>query len=167
MEPTSTKEKFIHRWGELCTNWGAHRNQGLVQGLLLVSPDPLDCDQIAKEISLSVSCVKAQLKHLEDWKLVDRVKEGSSRKVKFQAEKNVWRMFQLIVKHRKERELDPMLELLQEICKESDSSRESREVQKLANDFYHFSAKADKALDRICDLDESLIARTLFRLSGV
>jgi len=167
VEAAGTKEKFINRWGDLSANWGMHRNVGLVQGLLLVSNQLLDSDEIAEELGLSQSNVKTQLKQLMEWELVQRVKAENSRRGKYQAEKNVWRMFQLIVKYRKQKELEPLLNLLEDVCGDTPADTESKEIQKMASDFYHFSAKADKALDRICDLDENLIARTLFRMSGV
>lgn len=135
---------------------------GQIHGALLISPDGLSVDQLSQELRLSSTSIKSHLKTLLEWSLISQPHCDQNKVKIYQAEKNVWKVFQLVVKHRKKKELEPLLELLRDIQDTEGQNQESKEIRKISQDWLHFSSKADRALDKICALNQSLVARTLF-----
>jgi DNA-binding transcriptional regulator GbsR (MarR family) len=112
MKLTEAKQQFISSWGAFGTNWGINRTMAQIHALLLVSADPLTQDDIMEELNISRGNVNMNIRELISWGLVERVILTGERKEFFTAEKDIWKVVKMIVKERKKRELEPMLQLL-------------------------------------------------------
>src|SRR6185295_5510640 len=112
MKLTEAKQQFISSWGAFGTNWGINRTMAQIHALLLVTADPLTQDDIMEQLTISRGNTNMNIRELINWGLVDRVLVTGERKEFFTAEKDIWKVVKQIVKERKKRELEPMLQLL-------------------------------------------------------
>lgn len=84
-----------------------------IHALLITSPTPLTTDQVMAELKISRGNAHMNLRELTGWGLVRSVIRKGERKEYFEAEKDVWTMFTIIVRERKRREIEPALQALQ------------------------------------------------------
>lgn len=114
-DPVRTaQDRFITFWGEMGTRWGVQRSMAEVHALLFIAGEPLAAEDIMERLAISRGSVSTTLKQLVDWGLVQRVKsrERNDRREFHQAEQDVWKLFYTILRARKRREFDPLLEEL-------------------------------------------------------
>jgi DNA-binding transcriptional regulator GbsR (MarR family) len=127
MKLTPTAQKFILHWGEMGGRWGVNRAVAQVHALLMLSPAPLPADEIAETLGVARSNVSTSLKELQGWGLARRVHVFGDRREHFETLQDVWEMFQIILRERKKRELDPTLITLRtcaaELAAESGGSK--------------------------------------------
>lgn len=114
---------FIRRWGEMAASWGISRTMAEIHALLYLTPEPLCTDDIMERLSVSRGSASMNLRQLVNWGLIYRVHQRGDRKEYFQAEKDVWQMFQTILRERKRREVEPIVEAI-ERCQEMLRERE-------------------------------------------
>ena len=113
-----TLQKFILHWGEMGTRWGVNRSVAQIHALLFVSAQPLHAEAIAETLEVARSNVSTGLRELQAWGIVRVVHVLGDRRDYFEAVKDVWHMFQLILEGRKRREVDPTLAVLRECVAE-------------------------------------------------
>ncbi len=115
---------FILHWGEMGTKWGINRTVAQIHALLYLSPNPLNGDQIAEQLSVARSNVSNSLRELQGWGIVKVVHVIGERRDHYESMKDVWEMFQIILDERKKREIDPTLEVLRELTAKAKESGE-------------------------------------------
>ena len=157
------KAKFIESWGKLGTNWGVNRTMAQIHALLMVSCQPLCCDQVMNQLQISRGNANMNIHALMDWGLVHKVLRPGERKVFYEAEKDVMEMMKQIILNRKRRELDPMVKVLDEISLVESNCSESEEFCKMVKDLKAFSQKADKTLENICTSKSNWLYQALLR----
>ena len=113
-EIRSAQDRFIEFWGEMGTRWGVQRSVAEVHALLFIAGEPLSAEDIMERLSISRGSVSTTLKQLVEWGLVQRVrpKGRTDRREFHQAEQDVWKLFYTILRARKRREFDPLVEEL-------------------------------------------------------
>lgn len=149
MEYQEGKIKFIKTWGELATNWGINKTMGQIHGLLLISTTEMTTDEVMAELHISRGNVNMNLRSLVEWQLIRKVEKEGDRKDYYAAEKDIWNVFRHIIKKRKEKELHPMIHLLEEVSGIQSTDEKSAEFNKIMNELSLFSNKADKTLDNL------------------
>lgn len=107
-----SKALFIRRWGELSGYWGINRTMAELHALLYISAEPLCTDDIMAALQISRGNTSMNLRQLVNWGLIGRVHKKADRKEYFIAEINVWEMFQTIVRERRRREVEPIIETI-------------------------------------------------------
>lgn len=107
-------QKLIVHWGEMGTRWGVNRTVAQIHALLYLSGEPLDAETIAESLSVARSNVSNSLRELQGWGVVRRVHALGERRERFESLTDVWEMFATILDERKQREIDPTLEVLRE-----------------------------------------------------
>ena len=80
----------------------------------MISEKPISTDDVMKELAISRGNANMSLRSLADWGLIRRVFIKGERKEYFQSEKDVWNMFCRIARERKKREIEPVIETMQE-----------------------------------------------------
>src|SRR5688500_17168496 len=115
MKLQEAKQQFISSWGAFGTHWGINRTMAQIHALLLTSADPLTQDDIMDQLNISRGNTNMNIRELINWGLVDRLLVTGERKEFFTAEKDIWKVVRMIVKERKKRELEPMLQLLDKL----------------------------------------------------
>lgn len=140
---------FIRRWGEMAANWGISRTMAEIHAMLFVSTDPLCADDLMAELQVSRGSVSMNLRDLLNWGLIHRVHERGDRKDYYVGESDVWQMFEIIMRERRRREIEPLIEtiekcrtMLQEAPKERHRTRRGaiREYEHRLSDMQEFFA---------------------------
>jgi len=149
MQLDEGREKFIIGWGNLATEWGVNRTMGQVHGLLLVACKPLSCDDIMGKLQISRGNANTTIRTLIDWGIVYKHNIVGERKDFYIAEKDIWQVFTKIILKRKQKELDPMLKMLESVSNVEGNCQSSDEFCKITKDLKHFSHKADTVLNSI------------------
>lgn len=151
MNYPEAKQKFIETWGTLGSQWGVNKSITQIHALLLISPDPLSTDTIMEELTLSRGNVNMSIRTLLDWGIVYKKAMAGDRKEYFVAEKNVWKWALKIGSVRKQRELNPVLDLLAEIAASKDmgKSAEEKELAKQIKDLHAFTRQISVLADKL------------------
>jgi DNA-binding transcriptional regulator GbsR (MarR family) len=166
MKIAEAKQQFISSWGAFGTHWGINRTMAQIHALLLVSPDPLTQDHIMEELNISRGNTNMNIRELINWGLVERVILSGERKEFFTAEKDIWKVVTQIVKERKKRELEPMLQLLDRL-EQVEGDRRDKEVKSFVDTvtgIRRLGKKADKTLDIMVRAEESWFVGNLLKL---
>ncbi len=156
MKLTEAKQQFISSWGAFGTHWGINRTMAQIHALLLVSPDAMTQDDIMKELDISRGNTNMNIRELINWGLVERILLPGERKEYFSAEKNIWKVVKQIVKERKKRELEPMLQLLDKL-EEVEGDKRDKNVKTFVDTISgikKLGRQADKMLDIMVKADE-------------
>lgn len=166
MKLIEAKQQFISSWGAFGTHWGINRTMAQIHALLLVSPDPLTQDDIMEELNISRGNVNMNIRELINWGLVERVIVAGERKEFFAAEKDIWKVVKQIVKERKKRELEPMLELLDKLENVEGDKKDKhvKEFVQTVSGIKKLGKQADKTLDIMVKAEESWFVGTLMKL---
>jgi DNA-binding transcriptional regulator GbsR (MarR family) len=164
MQLEEAKERFVSEWGKLSSNWGVNKSMGQIHALLLVSPCCLTADQMMEELEMSRGNVNINLKSLIHWGLIQRENKMGCRRDYYRAEKDLWKVFQLIIEHRKRKELDPLLKLLKEMAPVKAQCEESDEFCKVLNEIDLFSKKVENGLKVMVNSDTNWLTKSLSRM---
>src|SRR5678815_1957679 len=119
------QQKFILHWGEMGTRWGINRTVAQIHALLYLSPKPLNAEEIAETLAVARSNVSTSLKELQGWRIVKLVHVLGDKRDHFEAMKDVWEMFRIVLDERKKREIDPTLHMLRECIAEAEKNKTS------------------------------------------
>jgi DNA-binding transcriptional regulator GbsR (MarR family) len=111
------RDDFIGQWGAFGSQWGINRTMAQIHALLMTGPDSLSTDEVMGKLSISRGNAHTNLKELVSWGLVRITARKGERKEFFEAERDVWKIFTIILRERQRREIDPALELLRN-CQE-------------------------------------------------
>lgn len=115
----TSRDEFIAHWGALGSQWGISRTMAQVHALLMTAPEPMHTEEIMERLEVSRGNANTNLRELVGWGLVRIVIKKGERREYFEAEKDVWKMFVIITKERKRRELDPALDVLRNCAAET------------------------------------------------
>jgi DNA-binding transcriptional regulator GbsR (MarR family) len=108
------RDEFVSQWGAMGTAWGVNRTMAQIHALLITSRNPLTTDEIMEELRISRGNAHGNLRELVSWGLVRSVVRKGERKEYFEAEKDVWKMFCIIMRERSRRELRPAMTVLRD-----------------------------------------------------
>jgi DNA-binding transcriptional regulator GbsR (MarR family) len=166
MKLAEAKQQFISSWGAFGTHWGINRTMAQIHALLLVSPDPMTQDDIMEELNISRGNTNMNIRELINWGLVERVLLSGERKEFFTAEKDIWKVVKQIVKERKKRELEPMLQLLDKL-EEVEGDKRDKNVKAFVDTvsgIKKLGKQADKTLDTMIRAEESWFVGALMKI---
>ncbi len=165
MKLNEAKQQFISSWGAFGTHWGINRTMAQIHALLLISPDPMTQDDIMEELDISRGNTNMNIRELINWGLVERVLLPGERKEYFSAEKQIWKVVKQIVKERKKRELEPMLQLLDRL-EEVKGDKRDKNVKTFVDtviSIKKLGRQADKTLDIMINADENWFIGSLIK----
>jgi len=166
MKLEEAKQQFIQSWGVLGTQWGINRTMAQIHALLLVAPEPLGADEIMEQLQISRGNANMNIRELMTWGIVEKVLKPGERREYFTAEKDIWKVAMRIIKERKRRELDPMLDVMEQI-KDIEGDKKEAEAKQFietVSQIQKFARQADKALDGLIKADEHWFSGTLLKL---
>src|SRR3954470_24936944 len=134
----AARREFVDLWGQMANHWGINRTMSQIHALLMVSHDPLTAEQIMEELQISRGNVSMNLRDLINWGIVRRTSLPGDRRDFFTTEADVWTMFQVILRERKKRELDPLVTRLDECLTHAGKKAEpgADAQEKIAHDAY-------------------------------
>jgi len=166
MKLTEARQQFISSWGAFGTHWGINRTMAQIHALLLVSPDPLTQDDIMEELNISRGNTNMNIRELINWGLVERVILSGERKEFFTAEKDIWKVVKQIVKERKKRELEPMMQLLDKL-EDVEGDKKDKKVKTFVDtvsSIKRLGLQADKTLDIMIKAEENWFVSNLMKI---
>jgi len=166
MKLTEARQQFISSWGAFGTHWGINRTMAQIHALLLVSPDPLTQDDIMAELNISRGNTNMNIRELINWGLVERVILPGERKEYFTAEKDIWKVVKQIVKERKKRELEPMMQLLDKL-EDVEGDKKDKKVKTFVDtvsSIKRLGLQADKTLDVMIRAEENWFVSSLMKI---
>lgn len=153
MDICEGKQKFIDSWGKMAGGWGISPAMAQVHALLLISPEPLNADQVREDLQISAGNASMNLRALLDWGLVYKETPPGNRKEVYVAEKDLWKVIRQIIINRKKRELEPVLRVLDELAAVEESCPNSAHFCNVVNDLRKFTHKANQTLDALIKAD--------------
>ena len=154
-----SRDEFVTRWGTIGTAWGINRTMAQVHALLITSAHLMSTDEIMADLKISRGNAHKNLRDLVSWGLIRSVVRKGERKEYFEAEKDVWKMFCIIIRERRRRELRPALAALQECAartrdlKGPEAAAFNRQIKALSD----FLLMADGLVTKISRSEQSTI----------
>src|SRR5689334_16088471 len=106
----AVQDRFINEWGDLVTVWGLNKTMGQIHALLYITGEPLTAEEIMERLNISRGNVSMNLRALLGWGVVHRQHRKGDRKQYFVAEEDPWRWFKNVVRERRKREIEPIIE---------------------------------------------------------
>lgn len=166
MKYDEAKQKFIQGWAGLGSNWGINRTMAQVHALLLTSHKSLSTEDVMEQLKISRGNANMNLRELITWGLIRKDIKPGERKEFFYAEKDIWKAAMLIIKERRKRELEPLLQVMSEL-KELDKTETGPEVddfKKTLGNIEDVIHKADSALDTMSRAQDNWLLGGLMKL---
>jgi DNA-binding transcriptional regulator GbsR (MarR family) len=155
----AARDEFISQWGAMGGAWGINRTMAQVHALLMTSEKALTTDDVMAELKISRGNAHQNLRELVGWGLVRNVIRKGERKEFFESEKDVWRMFCIISRERKRREVEPALRALR-TCEEQTRGLRGEKAaafNKQIRALTDFLAQAEAIMDRVSKSEQSTI----------
>ena len=165
-ELDEARDAFIAHWGAIGGAWGINRTMAQIHALLLGQGKALSTDEVMAELKISRGNANTNLRDLVGWGLVRSVIRKGERKEYFEAEMDIWKVFCIIARERKRREIAPAVEALTE-CADSTkklTGAEAKEFNALMNEIGDYMRLFDGLLDRIAASKHSRFIKWAGRL---
>ncbi len=158
---TSAREDFVSQWGTIGSAWGINRTMAQIHALLLTAPVALSTDEIMQELQISRGNANTNLRDLVGWGLVRPVLKKGERREYFEAEKDIWKMFCIIARERKRREILPAMDVLQGCAERTRSIKtpEARAFHDQMQSLLEFLRLGERVLEHIAGSEQSRILK--------
>lgn len=165
MEIKEAKDRFIHTWGTLATQWGINRTMSQIHALLLLATKALNADEIMEELQISRGNVNMNLRDLMSWGLIYKQLLPGERKEYFIAEKDIWKVARQIARERRRREIAPILDTMEDIKKNLPAdNEENKELLKIIGDISTVAGFADNTIEMVIKSEESWLKTNFLKL---
>jgi len=164
----AARQEFLTQWGTLGPAWGVSRTMSQIHALLLVSRESMNTDEIMEALGISRGNAHTNITELVSWGLLRRAPRKGERKEYFEAEKDVWRVVQIITRERKRKELQPVLETLDACLERTRGLRdaEARAFRKQLREVQDFAKLADRVMERVGSGKSGVILPWLLKFLG-
>ena len=155
----AARDEFIAQWGVMGSAWGVNRTMAQIHALLMVATNPLTTDEIMEELKVSRGNANMNLRELCGWGLIRSVIRKGERKEYFEAEKDVWKMFCIVVRERKRREIRPAINVLKDCVERADGLKSAEAVAfvKQIKSLSQFMETADGVFSKVVRLESSSV----------
>ena len=151
------RNEFIAQWGVLGTSWGINRTMAQIHAYLMVAHKPLSTQEVMDELEISRGNANKNLRELVSWGLIRALTYKGDRKEYSEAEKDVWKIFCIISRERKRREIVPALQLLRD-CKGTKQKQKTEEERVFYNQISQLEdvlSIADSVLENMSNADRN------------
>lgn len=164
MKYEEAKAQFIQTWGTLGTSWGINRTMSQIHALLIISREPMSTEEVMEELKISRGNANMNIRALMEWGLVKKQLIPGERKEFFSAGKDIWEVARQIAKERRRREIEPVLEALDQLKDVEGKDEDTQEFKRMMGELEDFTSKADTALAKFIKSDENWFYKTLLTL---
>ena len=154
MKLAEAKEKYIQTWGTLATNWGINRTMAQVHALLLAEGKPLSTDEVMELLQISRGNANMNLRLLIEWGIVRKELLKGDRKEYFVAERDMWFLFKQLVKERKKREIEPVINAIGELKNIDEKTLEAQQFSELMSEMENVTGKVFNIMDLAIKSDD-------------
>lgn len=138
------------------SKWGISKTMGQLFALLYVNSKPCNMEEIMEALDISRGNASMSLRSLIDWKIVKKINVEKTRKDYYEAEADIFRFAQFIVQKRREIELIPVQNKLEEISNlaidsidklDPESLEQEKEFIKKIQDIHEITSLANDMID--------------------
>lgn len=166
MKLEEAKQQFIDTWGALGSEWGINKSVAQVHALLLSSSNPLSTDDIMERLVISRGNANMSLRQLVEYGIVYKKHIAGDRKEYFIAEKEVLKWAMKIAVMRKQKELDPVMEILKNItaATENDKSDEGKEFHQTVKEIQVLTDQLETIANKIFSTNRGELLVKLIKL---
>jgi DNA-binding transcriptional regulator GbsR (MarR family) len=165
VEYKEAKQKFIQAWGTLGSNWGINKAMAQIHALLLLSTEPLSTEEIMEELQMSRGNVNMNLRALIDWGIVKKENRVGERKEYFYTGKDVWELAKQVSRERRRREIEPILNVLEEVQNVTGTDKKAvAEFKNVTKELFDFSLKVDGMIEKFTKSDQTWFYKLLMKL---
>ena len=165
MNYVEAKEEFIQAWGALGTSWGINKTMAQIFALLLITPRSLSVEEIMDELSISRGNVSMNLRLLIDWEIVERATKKGERKDFYYCDRDVWALCRKVAEQRKNREIKPVLKVLEQVNEiDKEQGEDAAELKRVTSELINVVNITDQALTTFTNSDRSWVAKTVLSL---
>ncbi|MEJ2622823.1 MAG: MarR family transcriptional regulator [Candidatus Thiodiazotropha sp.] len=161
MKLSPITQQFVLHWGEMGARWGVNRTVAQIHALLYMSENALTADEITETLGVARSNVSNSIKELLSWRLVKVVHVMGDRRDHFETSKDVWELFKLIVAGRKQREIDPTLQIFDELLSSPDFNKESPHTRQRIEETQQFIRILTQWSDEMLRLEPETLMKVL------
>lgn len=164
---TPVQQKFILHWGEMGARWGINRTVAQIFAVLFLSPKPMTAEELANTLSVARSNVSQSMHELLSWRLVKASSVIGDRRDYYEAVKDVWELFRIVLEERKRREIDPTRAILRECQAELAQPHHGGEsyTKERLQELEEFLAASDSWYDQVRSMPNCALRR-LFKLGN-
>ena len=151
------RDEFVSQWGAIGSAWGINRTMAQIHALLITAPAALSTDEVMADLKISRGNAHSNLRDLVSWGLVRSVVRKGERKEFFEAEKDVWRMFCIVIRERRRREMRPALAVLKDCSDRTRGLKGNDAVafNKQLNALSDFLQLADRVITKLSQSEQS------------
>lgn len=162
------RDQFVGQWGAMGSQWGINRTMAQIHALLMTAPKPLTTDEVMEELAISRGNAHSNLKELVAWGLVRNVVRKGERREYFEAEKDVWKIFTMVTRERKRREIDPALAVLRHCTEASGQidTPDGRAFHGQMKKLEEFVGFASRMADQVAAMQHSFARQVAAKLLG-
>lgn len=153
----AAQDRFIDLWGDMASSWGVPRTMAEVHALLFITGEDFNTDELMARLEISRGNASMTLRTLVEWGIVGRRHRRGDRRDYYWAEQDVWKLFATVLRARKRREIDPLLEALRSCSLEDRSGRDSADESSAAADHNDRIGRMIEMVDALDDLSERLL----------
>jgi len=163
-----TRRNFIVQWGALGSQWGINRTMAQIHALLMTATGPMSTDEVMDELQISRGNAHTNIKELVAWGLLRNIVRIGERKEYFEAEKDVWKIFTIVARERKRRELDPALDVLHKCAEDSKAikSAEGRAFHQQLKELEEFVKVASSLANKVSSMNHGFAIKMAAKLLG-
>ncbi len=164
MKYIEAKEEFIQTWGALGTSWGINKTMAQIFALLMISTKPLTVEEIMEELSISRGNTSMNLRTLIDWDLVSKKTKKGERKEYFECDNDIWDLSRKVAENRKNREIMPVLKVLEKISKlDENESEQAKKFVQVTKELKNVVKTTDQALTHFINSKRSWVSKTVLK----
>lgn len=164
MKLDEAKQKFVHSWGVLGSNWGINKTMAQIHALLLISEEALSTEDVMEYLQISRGNANMNLRGLMDWGIVSKEIKIGERKDFFKADKDIWEVARKITEERSKREVEPVIKILNEVKNVEDDSPEAKEFVETIEKLESFTSKLDGIVKKFVKSDEHWFYKSVVKL---
>jgi DNA-binding transcriptional regulator GbsR (MarR family) len=167
MKLNEAKNSFIQSWGTFGSQWGINRTMSQIQALLMITDDALSTEDIMETLNISRGNVNMNIRLLIEWGIIYKEYKSGERREFYRAEKDIWTVAKRIMVVKKQRELTPLIQLLNEINNTPIEDGDKKQVEffkKQVESMKSITDQADKTITKITQADENWFWKTFLRL---
>lgn len=106
----AVRAELVQLWGRLGPFWGVSPAAARVYAALLAAPEGASAEELLETLDLSRGAVSMACRELADWSLIHAERPPGERRAVYRVEDDPEKVIRGIVRTRKRREWDPILE---------------------------------------------------------
>ena len=145
--------QFVEHWGMMARAWGINPTMGELFALLYITGTDWTAEELRHRLRVSRGNVSMNLRELMSWGVVRKLHRQGERRELYRAEADVWTLFRRIVKERKRRELEPTLNVLDQLFRLSEADPAVPDLRSRVESLKRFLGLIDGLAVRLLSLD--------------